>query len=80
MPANAIMSLNCFEPTVRGNRVTHKPYYNERWIEPYRYNNYEEKTVKQWYADTMKQQRKRVNADYKTYYNFNALQNMSYWK
>lgn len=79
-PAFATMSLNCFEPSVRGNRVTHKNYYGERWIEPYRWRNYEEKPVNQWYKDTMQSQRQRVNADYKTYYNWNELQNHSFWK
>ena len=80
MPVYSAMKWNCFEPSINGNKVTHKQYYNEAIIEPYRYNNYENKPVKQWYNETMQAQRKRINADYKTYYNMNSFQNYYYFK
>ena len=80
IPAYSAVSWNGFEPTINGNGVSHKQYYGERLIEPYRWGNYEEKPIKQWYSDTMKVQRKRIKADYKTYYNWNDLNNHSFWK
>ena len=63
IPSYAVLPLNCFEPQFGGARVTHKQYYGERFIEPYRWGNYEEKPVKQWYQDTMREQRKQIRRD-----------------
>lgn len=62
---HASMRWNCFEPQFESTRVTHKQYYGERMIEPYRWRNYEEKPVKEWYNDTMAIQRAEIKAKWK---------------
>lgn len=61
--AQAKLSLNGFEPQFGAARVTHKQYYGERFIEPYRWGNYFEKPVKQWYQDSVREQRKQQQRD-----------------
>ena len=67
IPAFATLPLNCFEPQFGGARVQHKRYYGERWIEPYRWGNYEEKSIKQWYRDGVEYNRRQNRRDLERY-------------
>lgn len=58
------MAWNCFEPQFGAARVTHKQYYGERFIEPYRWGNYFEKPVSQWYQDSIREQRNELRKKY----------------
>ena len=58
------LALNCFEPQFGAARVTHKQYYGERWIEPYRWGNPFEKPVKEWYQDSIREQRNELRKKY----------------
>lgn len=80
LQADAVPSLNCFEPSVNGNRASESTYYNEKFVEPYRYGNYFNKSFKEWYNETMYYQRQRNKDTYKTYFNWNDLNNHNFWK
>ena len=61
------LALNCFEPQFGAARVTHKQYYGERFIEPYRWGNPFEKPVKQWYRDGVEYNRRQNRRDLERY-------------
>ena len=64
---HARMAWNCFEPQYPNTRVTHKQYYGERFIEPYRWGNPFEKPVKQWYRDGVEYNRRQNKKDLERY-------------
>ena len=82
LQANAVVSWNCFEPQYENTRVSHKQYYGEDFIEPYRWGNPTNKPWKQWYQDKMEIQRKEIKEkwEHPVQFNANGLYNHSFWK